>query len=40
MSEAPDGRLRRIGLARPEAVEKLAWGNPTFRVRARIFAMP
>jgi predicted DNA-binding protein (MmcQ/YjbR family) len=32
-------RLRRICLALPEAVEKEAWGDPTWRVRDRIFAM-
>jgi len=32
-------RLRVICLALPEATEKLAWGDPTFRVRDKIFAM-
>jgi predicted DNA-binding protein (MmcQ/YjbR family) len=32
-------RLRRICLALPEASEKVAWGDPTWRVRDRIFAM-
>ena len=32
-------RLRRICLALPEAGEKEAWGDPTWRVRDRIFAM-
>ena len=32
-------RLRRICLALPEAHEKEAWGDPTWRVRDRIFAM-
>jgi predicted DNA-binding protein (MmcQ/YjbR family) len=32
-------RLRAICLALPEATEKTAWGDPTFRVRDRIFAM-
>lgn len=32
-------RLRGICLALPEAIEKEAWGDPTFRVRDRIFAM-
>jgi predicted DNA-binding protein (MmcQ/YjbR family) len=32
-------RLRAICLALPEAVEKVAWGDPTWRVRDRIFAM-
>jgi predicted DNA-binding protein (MmcQ/YjbR family) len=32
-------RLREICLALPEATEKEAWGDPTWRVRDRIFAM-
>lgn len=32
-------RLRNLCLAVPEAPEKQAWGNPTFRVKDRIFAM-
>ncbi len=32
-------RLRKICLALPEAKEKEAWGDPTWRVRDRIFAM-
>lgn len=32
-------RLRRLCLALPEALEKEAWGDPTFRVRGKIFAM-
>lgn len=32
-------RLRQICLALPEAVEKETWGDPTWRVRDRIFAM-
>ena len=32
-------RLRKICLALPEAEEKEAWGDPTFRVRDKIFAM-
>lgn len=39
MTEALD-RLRGICLALPGATEKEAWGDPTFRVRDRIFAMP
>ncbi len=31
--------LRAICLALPEAVEKEAWGDPTFRVLDKIFAM-
>jgi hypothetical protein len=32
-------RARRVCLALPEAVEQEAWGEPTFRVRKKIFAM-
>jgi predicted DNA-binding protein (MmcQ/YjbR family) len=32
-------RLRKICLALPDAVEKIAWGDPTWRVRDKIFAM-
>ncbi len=32
-------RLRQICLVLPEASEKEAWGDPTWRVRDRIFAM-
>lgn len=39
MSKKPIDRLRAICVALPEAVEKEAWGDPTFRVRERIFAM-
>ena len=39
MSEAPIEQLRAICLALPEATEKEAWGDPTFRVRGKIFAM-
>ena len=35
---APVQRLRAICLALPEATEKLAWGEPTWRVRGRLFA--
>jgi predicted DNA-binding protein (MmcQ/YjbR family) len=35
----PTDRLRKICLALPEAHEKEAWGDPTFRVREKIFAM-
>jgi len=31
--------VRRICLALPEATEKLAWGEPTFRVKGKLFAM-
>jgi hypothetical protein len=36
---APIDRLRKICLALPDVVEKEAWGEPTFRVRGRMFAM-
>jgi predicted DNA-binding protein (MmcQ/YjbR family) len=32
-------RLRELCLSLPEATEKEAWGDPTWRVRDRIFAM-
>jgi hypothetical protein len=32
-------RLRELCLALPEATEVEAWGEPTFRVRKKIFAM-
>lgn len=35
----PDERLRAICLALPEATEQEAWGDPTWRIRDRIFAM-
>lgn len=39
MTAEPTARLRAICLALPEATEKEAWGDPTFRVRDKIFAM-
>jgi predicted DNA-binding protein (MmcQ/YjbR family) len=39
MTRSPTARLRAICLALPEATEKEAWGDPTFRVRDKIFAM-
>lgn len=39
MSKQLTARLRSICLALPEATEKEAWGDPTFRVREKIFAM-
>ncbi len=39
MPSQPTERLRAICLALPEACEKETWGNPTFRVREKIFAM-
>jgi predicted DNA-binding protein (MmcQ/YjbR family) len=35
----PLSRLRDICLALPEAVEKETWGEATFRVRDKIFAV-
>ncbi len=35
----PTDQLRAICLACPDATEKQAWGDPTFRVRDKIFAM-
>ncbi len=35
----PLTRLRALCLALPEAHEALAWGEPTFRVRNKLFAM-
>jgi predicted DNA-binding protein (MmcQ/YjbR family) len=34
----PVDRLRAICLALPETAEQLAWGEPTWRVRGRLFA--
>lgn len=39
MSTSPTDRLRAICLALPDAAEQEAWGDPTFRVRNKIFAM-
>jgi predicted DNA-binding protein (MmcQ/YjbR family) len=39
MTAAITDRLRKICLGLPEAVEKEAWGDPTFRVKDKIFAM-
>jgi hypothetical protein len=38
MPPKPVTRLRRLCLALPEAHEVEAWGEPTFRVRNRMFA--
>lgn len=35
----PLARLRKLALALPEAHEVEAWGEPTFRVRNKLFAM-
>ncbi len=39
MPPRPLTRLRRLCLALPEAHEVEAWGEPTFRVRNKMFAM-
>ncbi|MEP7381867.1 MAG: MmcQ/YjbR family DNA-binding protein [Gemmatimonadota bacterium] len=39
MPPRPLDRLRRLCLALPEAHEVEAWGEPTFRVRKKLFAM-
>ena len=39
MKADPLPQLRKLCLALPEATEKIAWGEPTFRVRDKIFAM-
>ena len=39
MAPEPIDHLRAICLALPEAEEREAWGDPTFRVRGKIFAM-
>ena len=39
MPERLVDRLRAICLALPEAAEKETWGDPTFRVHERIFAL-
>ena len=38
-ARSPLDRLRRLCLAFPESREVEAWGEPTFRVRGKIFAM-
>lgn len=39
MATDPLSRLRTLCLAFPEAHEVIAWGEPTFRVRNKMFAM-
>ncbi len=39
MPNTPLGRLRSICLSLPGAHEARAWGEPTFRVRNKVFAM-
>jgi hypothetical protein len=37
-ARTPIERLRTICLALPEATEKVAWGEPTWRVKGKLFA--
>ena len=39
MNEDQIERARRICMALPEATEQVAWGEPTWRVKKKIFAM-
>ncbi|SRR5260221_7885540 len=39
MATSPTLKLRKICLALPEATEQETWGDPTWRVRGKIFAM-
>ena len=39
MAKSATQRVRDICLALPEAAEKEAWGDPTWRVRDKIFTM-
>ncbi len=39
MPQSPIVRLRKLCLALPEAHEVEAWGEPTFRIRNKMFAM-
>ena len=39
MAQKPLDRLRKLCLTLPEAHEVRAWGEPTFRVRNKLFAM-
>ena len=39
MAPSPLARVRKLCLALPEAHEVEAWGEPTFRVKNKIFAM-
>src|SRR3989475_6687590 len=38
LGRTPVDRLRALCLALPEATEKVAWGEPTWRVKDRLFA--
>src|SRR6185503_6936046 len=37
-ARTPIDRLRAVCLALPETTEKIAWGEPTWRVKGRLFA--
>ena len=39
MTDDPYPRLRQVCLAFPDATEQETWGEPTFRVRNKIFAI-
>ena len=39
MPRSPLPRVRKLALSFPEAHEVEAWGEPTFRVKGKIFAM-
>ena len=39
MTSNASEELRSICLSMPEAVEQQTWGNPTYRIRGKIFAM-
>ena len=39
MPPSPLTRVRKLALSLPDAHEELAWGEPTFRVKNKIFAM-
>jgi hypothetical protein len=39
MTETQEARVRRLSMALPEATEQEAWGEPTFRVKKRLFVM-
>ena len=39
MPKGPIERVRKLCLALPDATEKKAWGEPTFRIKDKLFAM-
>jgi len=39
MKTSPLKFLRKICLSFPETIEETAWGDPTFRIKGKIFAM-